>query len=100
MNDNKPIQQKVADAVTRAADTVKHAVEDFADAAAKAPDPMLLPSNDPLSGLPMPPLYVPAVPNKRALQKRSKAATKKKAKTAAKKQAKKKKNKSTKNKRL
>ena len=85
MNDNKPIQQKVADAVTRAADIAKHAVEDFADGAAKAPDPMLLPSNDPLSGLPMPPLYVPAVPNKRALQKRSKVATKKKAKTAAKK---------------
>ena len=85
MNDNKPIQRKVADAVTRAADIAKHAVEDFADAAAKAPDPMLLPSNDPLSGLPMPPLYVPAVPNKRALQKRSKVATKKKAKTAAKK---------------
>jgi hypothetical protein len=100
MNDNKPIQQKVADAVTRAADIAKQAVEDFADAAAKAPDPMLLPSNDPLSGLPMPPQYVPAVPNKRALQKRSKVATKKKAKTAAKKQAKKKKNKSTKNKRL
>lgn len=100
MNDNKPIQRKVADAVTRAADIAKHAVEDFADGAAKAPDPMLLPSNDPLSGLPMPPLYVPAVPNKRALQKRSKAATKKKAKTAAKRQAKKKKTKSTKNKRL
>ncbi|HEY5260272.1 MAG TPA: hypothetical protein VIJ46_06450 [Rhabdochlamydiaceae bacterium] len=82
MNSRKPITEKVTDAITKAADTVKHAVEDFADAAAKAPDPMFLPNNDPFLGSPMEPMLIPPVPSKRAVRKRTKP-RKKKAKKAA-----------------
>ena len=91
----------MANAVTKAADTVEQAVEDFAGAAAKAPNPMLFQSNDPLSGSPVASLIVPAMPSKRAQRKRSKKPNNKKAKAAAKKKAKKtSKKKATINKRL
>ena len=89
MDDDKPIHQKVTDAVTKAVDTVKHAVEDFADAAAKAPQPAYM-SDDGvmLDAAVMPVLALPRrkkrkSPKKTAKKTANKNSPKKKAKKKA-----------------
>jgi hypothetical protein len=85
MDDDKRVTDKLAEAITKAVDTVKHTVEDIAEAAARAPQPVY-PSSDGLILTTMP-LFVPARRIKRAPPRHT---TKKTVKTLAKKTNKKK----------
>jgi hypothetical protein len=91
MDDDKRVSDKLAEAITKAMDTVKHTVEDIAEAAARAPQPVY-PSSDGLI-LTTTPLFVPARRIKRASPRHT---PKKKIKPLAKKTNKKKSNKSVK----
>ena len=88
MNDDKPIAEKVSGAITKAADTLKHAVEDFADAAAKAPQPEYMSDDGVTLDAAAMPVFVRPRPKKRA--RPGKAAKNTKKKTVAKKKSKKK----------
>jgi hypothetical protein len=91
MNDDTPITKKVSDAVTKAADTVKHAVEDFADAAAKAPQPAYMSDDGVTVDVAAMPVFARPRPKKRT--RPGKTAKKPAKKTVAKKKTAKKKSK-------
>jgi hypothetical protein len=91
MNDDKPITEKVSDAITKATDTIKHAVEDLADAAAKAPQPAYMSDDGVTVDVAAMPVFVRPRPKKRARQR--KTAKKPAKKIAAKKKTNKKKSK-------
>jgi hypothetical protein len=71
MDDDKPITEKVTEAITKAADTVKHAVEDFADAAAKAPQPAYMSDDGVMLDAVAVPVLVRPSPKKRIRPKKS-----------------------------
>ena len=89
MPKKKSITEKVTAAIGKAADTVKHAVEDFSDASNKFRQPRFAINDDFLLGSPMPPLYVPpAMVGRPAPKRAAKKTARKKPNRRAKKRAK------------
>jgi|SRR5450631_89945 hypothetical protein len=76
MDNDKPTIEKVTEAITKAANTVKHAVEDFTETTNKVGLSPFTPSGF-LSDEPMMPLYVMPSPIKRGPLKPGKRLTKK-----------------------